>query len=215
MRKKIAVVNTGVANVASVLNAFERLGIDAELTVDPGQLQSATHIVLPGVGTAGATMLALKKYGLETYLTQMTQPVLGICLGMQLFYEASEETEGFCAKGNASSLSCLGILPGVVKRLDLQLTVPHMGWNQVEVINPNSRLLAGIPDKSYFYFVHSYAVPYESERSPVVAFAQYEERIPAVVEYQNFFGTQFHPERSGHCGQAVLRNFVEINMRYL
>lgn len=200
----ITVLNTGLANAASVLYAIERLGYSATLTDDPDQIQQSSRVILPGVGTASALMKHLQSHELNECLNSLTQPVLGICLGMQAFYEFSEE----------GGVNCLGIFPGQVKKitpvpnttLPQPLPIPHMGWNQV-IPTKNSLLLKGIPNESHFYFVHSFRVPLGSE---TVAFTEYGEEIPAVIESSHWFGTQFHPERSGKIGEKVLRNFLTL-----
>lgn len=194
----ITIVNTGVANIASVLYALERLGKTAQVTQDAKEIAAASHVILPGVGTASASMINLQKADLENALRLLTQPVLGICLGMQLLYDYSTEGEA----------RCLGILNGTVKRLNPEpaLPVPHMGWNQVKKTR-DSRLLEGLPDASHFYFVHSFRAPDGPE---VAGVTDYAENIPAVIEYKNWFGAQFHPERSGEAGEKVLRNFLSL-----
>ena len=194
----ITILNTGVANISSVLYALERIGFAATVTDQPDLISKSSHVILPGVGTASALIANLKSRKLESCLKNLKQPVLGICLGMQVMYEHSEE-------GNAD---CLGIFKGSVQRLHPtgHLPVPHMGWNQVKIERP-SQLFNGIPDKSHFYYVHSYRAPVQSE---VSATSDYGEIIPAAVEHSNWFGTQFHPERSGEVGEKLLRNFLAL-----
>jgi glutamine amidotransferase len=194
----IAVLNTRLANAASVLNAIGNLGYSAVLTQDPDQIAKSSRLILPGVGTAAALMNHIHSHELKECLTQINQPVLGICLGMQVLYQFSEE-------GN---VDCLGIFEGSVKGIKpgLKLPVPHMGWNRVLDIR-DSKLLKGIPNGSYFYFVHSFRVPDGPETS---AIAEYGEDIPALVESSHWFGTQFHPERSGSLGERLLLNFLNL-----
>ncbi len=203
--QSVAIINTGVANTASVLYAFERLGLSCRVTQDPAVIGSSTHVILPGVGNASASMAKLKAQGLDRVICALKQPVLGICLGMQLFFEESEEgRSGENTKG-------LGIFKGIVSQLRVNLVVPHMGWNQLRMVAPSaapSQLLKGIPEGSYFYFVHSYVAP--SESLEIKAVADYGHSIPAVLEFENWFGTQFHPEKSGELGQEILRNFIGI-----
>lgn len=192
----VAIIDGGGANIASLRYALARLGVNGELTADPAAIQSASHVILPGVGAARAAMDRLQQKGLDTLIPQLTQPVLGICLGLQLLFERSEEND----------TRCLGILKGVVRRFEAApgRPVPHMGWNQV-VATRNSPLLAEVPDGGYFYFVHSYA----AEPGPAtVGQSTYGWPFSAVVESGNFLATQFHPERSGVLGARVLENFL-------
>ena len=192
----IAVVDTGGANIASVLNALSRLRAAAEVTADPARVRAAERVILPGVGAAPEAAARLGAGGLGEAVRGLTTPVLGICLGMQLFFERSEEGD---ARG-------LGLLPGAVKRLaPAGLTVPHMGWNAVRRSRGEAVLLDGVPDGAHFYFVHSYAAP----AGPwVEATCEYGGEVPAAVRKGNFYGVQFHPERSGAAGARVLANFL-------
>jgi glutamine amidotransferase len=194
----IAVVDTGGANLASVLNALERLGAAAEITGDPARVRAAERAILPGVGAAPEAASRLAARGLGEAVRGLTVPVLGICLGMQLFFDESEEGP---ARG-------LGLLPGIVKRMAPPgLTVPHMGWNAVARTGAACPLLDGIADGTHFYFVHSYAAP----AGPwVEAACGYGGPVPAVVSKNNFQGVQFHPERSGPAGARLLRNFLAL-----
>jgi glutamine amidotransferase len=192
----IAVVDTGGANLASVLNALARLGASAEATSNPARVRAAERVILPGVGAAPEAAARLAG-GLGDAVRGLTVPVLGICLGMQLYFDESEEGP---ARG-------LGLLPGVVKRMKpAGLTVPHMGWNAVARKGSKAAaLLDGVPDGTHFYFVHSYAAP----AGPwVEAACDYGGPVPAVVAKGNFLGVQFHPERSGPAGARVLSNFL-------
>src|SRR5579871_3937692 len=146
----IAIVDSGGANIASIRFALQRLGANSELTKDPTVIKNATHVIIPGVATAGMAMQQLKQYNLIEVLRQLTQPVLGICLGMQLFYEFSAE----------DNVLCLGIIPGQIKKLQPSplLAVPHMGWNKLKLLRRSS-LLQSVMDDSYVYFVHSFAAP--------------------------------------------------------
>lgn len=194
----IAVVDTGGANLASVTNALERLGAEATRTSDPSVIRRAERVILPGVGAARDSMVRLSSLGLLNELRALRQPTLGICLGMQLLFERSEEGE----------TDCLGLLPGTVRRLPRaeNRPVPHMGWNQVKTAAA-SPLMEGISDESYFYFVHSFVAP----AGPWVRGSfDYGDLFPAVVQKDNFFGVQFHPERSSDVGAKLLRNFLEL-----
>lgn len=193
---KVAIIDGGGANIASLRFALARLGVDGELTADPDAIRSASHVILPGVGAARAAMDRLREKGLDIVIPRLTQPVLGICLGLQLLFERSEEDE----------TECLGILQGVVRRFAPApgRPVPHMGWNQVAATRA-SAVLAGVADGSYFYFVHSYAAELGAA---TVGKADYGWPFSAVVESGNFVATQFHPERSGVPGARVLDNFL-------
>ena len=197
----IAIVNTGGANIASVVNAFSRLGVHSELTEDPEVIQSASHVILPGVGAAADSMGRLREKQLPPLIEGLTQPVLGICLGMQLLFEKSEE----------GPVDCLGILPGTVTEMtpdpEAGITIPHMGWNQLEVRGEPVPLLKDLPADPYVYFVHSYCAP---EGDFVKATATHGQSVPAVVVRDNFMGAQFHPERSGETGAVILRNFISL-----
>jgi len=195
---RLAIIDSGGANIASLLFAMERLGIPAVLTTDPAQLQAATHVMLPGVGAAADCMARLRKAGLIDTIRQLRQPLLGICVGMQLLFESSEEGD----------VPCLGLLPGRVRRFAdrLDLPVPHMGWNQLEFETPHA-LLEGIAAGDYMYFVHSYCVQV-SELT--LAATQYGEPFSAVVQYGHIYGAQFHPERSAASGARLLQNFLRL-----
>jgi glutamine amidotransferase len=186
------------ANLASLTFAFSRLGIDAPISEDPERVRRASHVVLPGVGAAAHAMGQLEKAGFVDLVPTLTQPVLGICLGMQLLFAASEEEE----------TPCLDIIPAQVHRFPnlADLPIPHTGWNEVELSTP-SRLLDGVGDGGYAYFVHSYAAPVGDYTR---ATADYGGKFSAVVEHGNFFGTQFHPERSAALGAQILGNFVRL-----
>jgi glutamine amidotransferase len=191
----IAIVDTGGANLASVLNALARLGAEGEVVCDPARLRAAERVILPGVGAAPEAAARLAG-PLGEAVRGLKVPVLGICLGMQLFFEESEEGP---ARG-------LGLLPGVVRRLaPAGLTVPHMGWNAVTRRGAAEPLLEDVADGTHFYFVHSYAVP---DGPWVSAACDYGGSVPAVVRKGRFAGVQFHPERSGTAGALVLRNFI-------
>ncbi len=195
----IAVVDSGVANLASVMAALQRLGADAIVTSDADVLAAADRVILPGVGAAAAAMARLNANGLGARLRTLTQPLLGICLGMQLLFTGSEENGG--TEG-------LGVLEGTVRRLPAgpQIIVPHMGWNTLKIESPHP-LLKGVDDGAFVYFVHSYAAGLGKH---TLASCDHGMRFSAVVGQDNFFGCQFHPERSGAIGGRVLQNFLAL-----
>lgn len=192
----VVIIDGGGANVASLSFALERLGRTAVLTTDHDRIRQASHVILPGVGAAGAAMARLAGAGLDRLIPTLTQPVLGICLGMQLLYERSEEGD----------TNCLGIVPATVGRLLAApgLPVPHMGWNRLHIRRADP-LLDGLADGAHLYFVHGYAAPVTED---TLAGTDYGMPLTAVVRRRNFAGTQFHPERSGPAGSRVLANFL-------
>jgi len=194
----VVIVASGGANIASLQFALERLGSPSEVSADAGRIRAASHIILPGVGAAADAMARLRGNGLDAVIPSLTQPVLGICLGMQLLHEASAE----------GGTRCLGIIPGAASRfLDAPgRPVPHMGWNTLDV-ERSCPLLAGLTPADYAYFVHSYALPVNEA---TVASCLYGTRFSACVAWRNFFGAQFHPERSAQVGARLLRNFLQI-----
>ena len=196
MAGSVAIIDSGGANIASLLFALERLGFAATLTTDAGVIQRADRVILPGVGAAADAMQRLRDSGLVDVIRALQQPVLGICLGMQLLADASEEED----------VDCLGIIPGVARRLPVAegFPVPNMGWCPVTRV-AYTPLLDGIEDGSYFYFVHSYALP-PSEFT--LATADHAAAFSAVVGRNNFVAAQFHPERSSADGARLLRNFL-------
>ncbi len=200
---KITIIDTGYANFASVKIALDKIGIDAKISSDASDIKNADKLVLPGVGTAAAAMQKLKERNLIDLIKEATQPLLGICLGMQLLAENSDETAG----EDKDSIECLGLIKSTVKLIDAKdKRLPHMGWNEVN-IKTDHPLLKGIPNKSYFYFVHSYCMTLSDA---TVAECDYGENFSAIVASGNFMGTQFHPEKSGEIGSKLLTNFVEI-----
>lgn len=192
----LAIVDSGGANIASVRFALERLGVASELTADPAVIRSADRVILPGVGSAAEGMKRLRAKGLIDCVRALTQPVLGICLGMQLLFDSSAE----------GPVEALGLVPGRVARLPEApgITVPHMGWNTLTLTRP-TRLLHAIADDARFYFVHSYAAPVTPD---TVATATHGTEFTALVQRANFAGVQFHPERSGPAGAQLLKNFL-------
>ncbi len=193
---KVAGIDSGGANIASVLHALHRLGAEARLTRDADEIRAAERVILPGVGSAGAAMAQLKDANLVDLIRSLTQPVLGICLGLQLLFEHS--TEGH--------VDCLGIIPGRVDKLATgdALRLPHMGWNQLEWTKPDDPLARNLSAKDWFYFVHSFAAPTEH----AVATSQHGQRFAAIVRRGNFAACQFHPEKSAAAGARLLDNFL-------
>lgn len=193
----IAVVNSGGANLGSVGHALRRLGVECLLTRDPEVIRSADRVILPGVGSARSAMDALREAGLVEVIQGLEQPVLGICLGLQLLYERSDE--GDC--------DCLGLIPGRVTRLEVDATLrlPHMGWNQLDWSRTDDPLADGLTGREWFYFVHSYGAPTDH----AVATSRHGQTFAAVVRHNNFAACQFHPEKSASAGARLLQNFLE------
>jgi glutamine amidotransferase len=196
--RDVVIIASGGANIASLQFALQRLGTRAEVSADPQRIRAATHVILPGVGAADDAMKRLRQRNLEEVIPALEQPVLGICLGMQLLYQSSDEGQA----------GCLGIIPGAALRLTAAAgrPVPHMGWNTVQVLRPNP-LLEGLKHGDYAYFVHSYAL---SLSEATIASTEYGTAFSACVQWRNFFGAQFHPERSAAVGARLLRNFLDI-----
>ena len=192
------IIDSGGANLASLQFAFERLGAKTEVSADATTIRCAPRVVLPGVGSAGDAMARLHNNDVARLLPTLTQPVLGICLGMQLLFQNSEEGD----------TECLGILPSSVRRLQPKdgRPVPHMGWNQLALVREDP-LLEGIAPNDYVYFVHSFAAPVSDV---TLASADYGATLSAIVRRDNFWGTQFHPERSAQVGARVLANFLRL-----
>ena len=199
---KIVIIDTGCANLSSVKFAIERLGYAVTVSKDPLILEQADKLFLPGVGTAKEAMANLIERDLVPLIKALTQPVLGICLGMQILAEASEE--GF---GDQTIIDTLGIIDGHIKKMDVApLRSPHMGWNQITP-TLDDPLFKDIPTGSYFYFVHSYALPVNDN---TIASCEYGTPFTAAVNKDNFYGVQFHPERSGKAGAQLIKNFLEL-----
>ncbi|MCD8078338.1 MAG: imidazole glycerol phosphate synthase subunit HisH [Lachnospiraceae bacterium] len=200
----ITIVDYDAGNLKSVEKALRLLGEDPRVTRDPEMILHADKVILPGVGAFGDAMENLDRFGLTEVLRQVAAkgtPFLGICLGMQLLFERSDESVG--VKG-------LGILPGEILRIPPAqgLKIPHMGWNSLE-LTPGARLFAGVENGSYVYFVHSYYLK-AREESMVAATTEYSVHIHASVESGNVFGCQFHPEKSSSVGLTILKNFVGL-----
>ena len=196
MSARIAIVDSGGANIASLEFALARLGVAAELTVDAETIRRADRVLLPGVGAARDSMARLREHGLVDVIRGLEQPVLGICLGMQLLAEASEEDD----------VDCLGVLPGLARRLEARndLPVPNMGWCMTRRVSRDP-LLDGIADESWYYYLHSYALPVGDY---TLATATHGGEFSAIVRSGNFVAAQFHPERSSAAGATLLRNFA-------
>lgn len=195
MTKKIAIIDYGAGNIQSVLFALERLGVEANLTNNPEEIKAAEKVIFPGVGHATPALNALKKTGLDQLIPQLKQPVLGVCLGMQLMCRFSQE----------NNEEALGIFDVDVKKFPANEKVPHMGWNSIEV--KENPLVKNIQDNSYFYFVHSY---YAELGKETIATTHYGLPFSAALQKDNFYGCQFHPEKSGGVGQKILENFIKL-----
>ena len=194
----VVLVDAGGTNIGSVRYALQRLGVDAALTSDAAAIRAADKVILPGVGAAGPGMARLRELGLVDLMRSLTQPVLGVCLGMQLLCEHSEEGD----------VDCLGVVPAKVRRLLEQpgLRVPHMGWNRLQRQRDHA-LLADLGEQDWAYFVHSFAVP---TGDYALATTDYGGPFAAVIARDNFHGMQFHPERSAKVGARLLKNFLEL-----
>jgi len=192
---KIAIINYGAGNIQSILFAIERLGYTAVLTNNPDEIQQADKVIFPGVGEASYAMQKLKESGLDSLIPNLKQPVLGICLGMQLMCHHSEE-------GNTVGL---GIFDANVIRFSNNVKVPQMGWNQIYDLK--SDLFKGIKENEYMYLVHSYYVP---NCKDAIATINYDVEYASALQKNNFYGTQFHPEKSGDVGEQILANFLKL-----
>jgi glutamine amidotransferase len=193
---KVAVIDYGAGNVRSVLFALERQGVQGVLTANPEAIQSADKVIFPGVGEASSAMVELKKRGLDLIIPELTQPVLGICLGMQLL----------CAHSEEGGTDCLGVFPVRVKKFpqDQGEMVPHVGWNTIYALKDSC--YKGLQEQAFVYYVHSYF----AELSPYTS-AQTDYILPfsASLQKDNFHAMQFHPEKSGDAGELILRNFLK------
>ena len=192
---KTVIIDYNAGNVQSVYYALQRIGVDAEITENPDKIKAAGKVIFPGVGEAGSTMRYLQEHKLDTLIQELTQPVLGICLGMQLLCNYSEE-------GNTT---CLNIFPNTVKRFKGEEKVPHVGWNSIS--NLKGDLFKGVPENSYVYFVHSY---YVEVLDDTIATCNYMQNFSAAIQKDNFYAVQFHPEKSGETGSQILKNFILI-----
>jgi imidazole glycerol-phosphate synthase subunit HisH len=199
VKQEVVIIANGGANIASLQFALERLNVASVVSAAHGAIRAASHVILPGVGAAADAMARLRRENLHELVPTLSQPVLGICLGMQLLYDASDEGQ----------TQCLGIIPGRAVRFETTpgYPVPHIGWNTLDVERP-SPLLEGLTPNDYAYFVHSYALPVSDATT---ASTHYGTRFTACVEWGNFHGAQFHPERSASVGARLLQNFLAIS----
>ena len=197
----IAIIDSGGANIASIRFALERCGAEARLTADSAEIESADKVILPGVGMAATAMTQLHQHGLVECIRGLRQPVLGVCLGMQLLFEHSSEGD----------TEMLGVLAGNCRRFAAApgRSVPHMGWNRIRAIDSGNRhpLLTDVAEGAHVYFVHSYFAELSAH---TIASCDYGEAFTAIVSDDNFMGCQFHPERSGSVGEQILRNFLAL-----
>jgi imidazole glycerol-phosphate synthase subunit HisH len=191
------IIDSGGANIASLRAALARLGTESVVTTDHGVIRGASRVLLPGVGSAHDAMARLRMAGLDQLIPQLKQPLLGICLGMQILFERSDE----------GPANCLGVIPGSIGKLQSVpgRPVPHMGWNQMIQVRPDP-LLDGVSSLDYVYFVHSFAAP---TSAATIAITDYGTALTSVARRDNFCGTQFHPERSGVVGSRILANFLK------
>lgn len=198
---QVAIVKYNAGNICSVLNALKRLGVEPLLTDDAEQLMKADRVLFPGQGEASNAMHYLKEHGLDNVIVNLKQPLLGICIGQQLLCRHSEEGD----------VDCLGVFNTDVRRFCPTMheqKVPHMGWNTINPTSMASPLLKGISENDFVYFVHSYYVPLCSE---TIAACDYIHPFSAALQKDNFYATQFHPEKSGAVGERIIKNFLEIN----
>ncbi len=191
------IISYNAGNTRSVSNALARLKEEHFISDSPSELDSADRLIFPGVGEASSAMQHLKRTGLEQYILQVKRPFLGICLGMQLLCQYTEEGDH----------SCLGLIDAQVRRFRLQMDVPHMGWNNLKQMSTSNSLLLGIVPTDDFYFVHSY---YVEPSIDTIAKCKYGLDFSAAVQKDNFYGVQFHPEKSSKCGEKILENFLQI-----
>ena len=197
---KVAIFDYGAGNIFSLKNSLEKNGAQVDVITSFDNVNSYSGLLLPGVGNFDPAIKSIRDYSKTDFVDFVGNdiPVLGICLGMEMFFEKSEEGK---EKG-------LGVIDGEVILLPQEMKIPHMGWNDIQIERP-SKILEGITDGSWVYFVHSYRVKPKNE-GVVVADSDYGIKVPAVVEYKNFFGTQFHPEKSGNVGSVIISNFLRV-----
>jgi glutamine amidotransferase len=192
---KLVIIDYGAGNIKSVKYALERIGVNAELTNDLIKIENADKVILPGVGEASSAMIELKKYELDKLIPTLKQPVLGICLGIQLMCEFTEE-------GNTD---CMGIFPIKVKKFNTELKVPQVGWNNISKLK--TCLFNQVKENEYAYFVHSFYAPLSEY---TIAQTIYDKGFSAALQKANFYACQFHPEKSSDAGQQILKNFVNL-----
>ena len=193
---EVAIIDYGAGNIKSLQFALERLGVSGNLTADPKEIASADKVIFPGQGAAKSAMTKLKSHGLDLLIPKLKQPVLGICLGMQLFCDYTEEGD----------VGALGIIQGKVCRFSDKVKVPQMGWNTI--LETQTALFKGIKKEEFMYLVHSYFVPIISE---TIATSTYDQPYSVSLKKENFYGVQFHPEKSSRAGQRVLENFLNLS----
>ena len=205
----LVLIDSGVANIGSVVAALERIGAQVTVSRDWETIRTAPRVLLPGVGSASAAMRELNALGLSEKLPQLTQPVLGVCLGMQLLFEGSEEG----ADDGHPMTACLGILPGRVKLLSASpgVRIPHMGWNALLPVRAHA-LVEGLDERDHAYFVHSFGI---AEGAQTLMACEHGQRFSAIVGNRNFLGAQFHPERSAAVGARLLENFLKSSAESL
>lgn len=192
---EVAIIDYGAGNIKSLQFALERLGVTGHLTADPEQIKNADKVIFPGQGAAQSAMVKLKTHGLDVIIPQLKQPVLGICLGMQLLCDYTEE----------GGVNGLGIIQGRVRRFSDQVKVPQMGWNTIS--ETQTALFQRIKDHEFMYLVHSYFVPLLPE---TIAVSTYNQAYSVALQKDNFYGVQFHPEKSSKAGQQLLKNFLNL-----
>jgi len=202
---RAVIVAAGGANYGSLREACRRVGVDADVCDDPARIRKATHVILPGVGAAAQAMVGLRERGLDRVLQSLDQPLLGICLGMQLLFDASEESTKVLPDDDETM--CLGIVPGTVRRLPPAPSWPHMGWNQIVFDRAAHPLLEGLHANDWYYFVHGYAAAADEN---AIAHCGHGMPFSAVVARGNVYGTQFHPEKSASAGRRLLANFFAL-----
>jgi len=198
----IQIIDYGAGNIRSVINALNKLGIESKVISSAKELKLDCKTIFPGVGAAGSAMRQLEERGFKKAIAQITAPFLGICLGMQLLMDFSEEND----------TDCLGVIKGRTVKFPNSLKVPQIGWNKVEQKKSqpkNPQLFEGIPDESYFYFVNSYYLELDKKYSEIGT-TNYGVNFTSAIKEKNFYGVQFHPEKSGEIGLALLNNFYKL-----